>query len=59
VLEKDCTARILFDEIQGILADETRCAKMQKALQNMVVLDSAERLCDIIAELASGKTKEK
>ena len=59
VLEKDCTARILFDEIQSILADEARCAKMQKALQNMVVLDSAERLCDIIAELASGKTKEK
>ena len=59
VLEKDCTARILFNEIQGILADEARCAKMQKALQNMVVLDSAERLCDIIAELASGKTKEK
>ena len=59
VLEKDCTARLLFNEIQSILADEARCAKMQKALQNMVVLDSAERLCDIIAELASGKTKEK
>ena len=54
MLEKDCTAQALFEELRALLADNERCSRMQKALQNMVILDSAERLCDIIAELAAG-----
>jgi hypothetical protein len=37
------------------LRDEQAYGKMEKALQKMCVIDSAERLCDIIYELGSGK----
>ena len=52
MLEKDCTAQKLMDEITGLLENKDRCQQMSKALQKMCVLDSAERLCDIIEELA-------
>ncbi len=52
LLEKDCTAQTLMEEISKLLADKEKCHQMQKALQSIVVLDSAERLCGIIAELA-------
>ena len=58
VLEKDCTAQVLMDKINGLLRDREAYERMRTAQRNMVVLDSAERLCDIIAQLASGKTKE-
>ncbi len=56
MLEKDCTAKALFAEISSLLSDKKRYNDMQKALQNMVVLDSAERLCQIIEKLAHSKT---
>ena len=52
LLEKDCTAKTLFNEITALLADRKRYTDMQKALQSMAVPDSAERLCRIIEELA-------
>lgn len=55
LLEKDCTAQALWEEITGLLSDRQRYSQMQKALQNMVVLDSAERLCEIISDLAKNK----
>ncbi len=55
VLEKDCTARVLMDEIRLLLQDKTRYENMAVSLQKMCVLDSAERLCDIIAQLGSRK----
>lgn len=55
MLEKDCTAQALYQEIKALLEDKQRYSQMHKALQNMVVLDSAERLCDIIAQLAKKK----
>jgi len=58
VLEKDCTAQVLMDRIQKLLNDRAGYERMREAQRNMVVQDSAERLCDIIAQLASGKTKE-
>ncbi len=56
MLEQDCTAKKLFEEIMGLLQDDARRSQMGKALQKMVVLDSAEQLCDIAAELAKSKT---
>ena len=53
MLEKDCTAHALMDEITALLRDKARCEQMGKALKKMCVLDSAERLCDIIAQLGS------
>ena len=52
LLEKDCTPEVLYAEIQGLLVDEQRREDMAKALHGMVKLDSAERICDIVEELA-------
>ena len=53
ILEKDCTPEVLYAEVQGLLVDEQRREAMSKALHGMVKLDSAERICDIVEELAS------
>ena len=42
----------LYDAVTQLLADEERQNRMSAALKNMVVLDSAERICDIIQELS-------
>jgi UDP-N-acetylglucosamine--N-acetylmuramyl-(pentapeptide) pyrophosphoryl-undecaprenol N-acetylglucosamine transferase len=55
VLEKDCTAQHLMEQIKGILGDTQRAKKMEKALLQMCVPDSAERLCDIAYNLAKEK----
>ena len=55
LLEKDCTAKALMEEINALLTDKTRYSEMRKALLKISVPDCAERLCDIIEELAKGK----
>ncbi len=57
MLEKDCNARRMMEEITSLLADKSRYNRMSKALQSMVVVDCAERLCGIMEQLASGKTR--
>ena len=56
IREKDCTADVLYAQIESLLSDKARRDQMRRSLQNMVVLDSAERLCGILVELAKGKT---
>ena len=51
LLEKDCTAQRLFDEVAAILSDQQRSEAMSTALRASCVLDSAERICDILEEL--------
>lgn len=51
LLEKDCTAQALMERIRALLADDDRRGQMRSALHKMCVFDSAERLCDVIAEL--------
>ena len=53
ILESECTAQRLMDEIKALLDSDLRQQQMTAALQKMSVPDSAERLCDIILELAS------
>ena len=53
LLEKDCTAQSLMQEIRSILADERRAQDMAAALKRNVILDSAERICDIMEQLAA------
>ena len=55
VLEKDCTAQVLMDEITDLLNSDTRRKNMEQALMRMCVPDSAERLCDIAYNLAKEK----
>ena len=52
ILEKDCTPEVLYAELQGLLVDEERREQMSKALRGLVKIDSAERICDIVEELA-------
>ena len=52
LLEKDCTAQRLYAEIQGILEDPQRQAQMSAAMQGACVADSAQRICNIMEELA-------
>ncbi len=52
LLEKDCTAQALYDGIQSILEDSDRADRMSAALKGNVILDSAERICDIMEALA-------
>ena len=58
VLESECTAQRLMDELTALLADQKRCADMHRALQRMAVPDSAERICDILEQLAKKRAKE-
>ncbi len=51
LLEKDCTADALYETIQSLLADPQRRSAMTTALQKDVILDSAERIADIMVEL--------
>ena len=52
LLEQDCTPEVLYAEIQGLLVDEDRRAKMSQALHGLVKADSAQRICNIVEELA-------
>ena len=49
--EAECTAQEIFGQIVSLLEDHTRRKKMSEALRGMVILDSAERICDILEEL--------
>ena len=53
VLEKDCTEQVLMQQIRQLLEDKEQYSRMRKALQSMVVPDSAERVCGIMEQLAS------
>ena len=55
ILEKDCSAQKIFDEIKAIVGDSQRAQAMQKALHSMVVPDSAERVCGIMESLIKKK----
>ena len=52
VLQKDCTAQRLIEEINGLLKDKARYSAMCKALQEMAIPDCAERVCRIMEDLA-------
>ena len=51
LLEKDCNAQSLMDQIRSIIDDPAIGDGMRIALQKMSVPDSAERLCAIMEEL--------
>jgi UDP-N-acetylglucosamine--N-acetylmuramyl-(pentapeptide) pyrophosphoryl-undecaprenol N-acetylglucosamine transferase len=51
LLEKDCTAQTLYDTVKALLADQKRRDTMSIVLHHDVILDSAERICDILDEL--------
>ena len=52
VLEKDCTPEKMYELVSGLLADKRRRNEMTTALHTLVKSDSAQRICDIVEELA-------
>ena len=52
VLERECTAQRIFDELMDLTQDKAKASAMRSALLKMAVPDSAERLCDIMFSLA-------
>ena len=52
VLEKDCTPEKMYELVTALLAEENRRQEMTKALHCLVKSDSAQRICDIVEELA-------
>ena len=52
IVEKDCSAEKVYEEMKSLLADPDRRAEMGKNLRRMVTMDSAERICDIVEQLA-------
>ena len=52
VLEKDCDPEKMYELVKELLADKNRRADMTKALHGLVKTDSAERICDMVEELA-------
>ena len=55
ILEKDCTAQKLLDEIKVLAENKEKASSMRAALLKIAVPDSAERLCDIMYALAQQK----
>ncbi|MBQ7415893.1 MAG: undecaprenyldiphospho-muramoylpentapeptide beta-N-acetylglucosaminyltransferase [Oscillospiraceae bacterium] len=45
----------LYDTVTELLADHERRSHMSAQLRQLVVLDSAQRICDMIEELAAGE----
>ena len=52
LLERDCTGQRLYDEVVSLLGDKERYQAMRRALMESSMPDSADRICDIITELA-------
>ena len=57
ILEADCSAEKVMQTICELLENREAYNKMQEALLEIAVPDSAQRMCDIMEELTSGKTK--
>lgn len=49
--ESECTAQKMYDTITELLNDQSRRQQMSKALRSMAVVDSAEKICDIVQTL--------
>ena len=50
--EKECTAENLWNTVNELLRDPARMEEMGRSLKNACVLDSAQRICDVLEQLA-------
>ena len=56
LLENQCTPEIMYQQITALLADPERMEEMSTALRSWVIVDSAERICDIMERLVKDKS---
>ena len=57
ITEDQCSGSALYNAVEQLLADHDRRSAMSAAVREMVVLDSAERICDILEDLSAKKGK--
>ena len=57
ILENECTAEKVMAKIKQLLENPQDYKKMREALLSISIPDSAERICGIMEELTSKKTK--
>ena len=55
ILEKECSAQKVLETVQQLLQDRQTYQNMRKALLDIAVPDSAERICTIMEELIAEK----
>lgn len=55
IQEKDCTPETLYAAADALLRDPERRKAMRRALLDLAVVDSAERICDVVLRLAAKK----
>ena len=55
LLEKDCTADALYEQIRRILGDKDIRDQMRTAMHSCCILDSAERICSVMEQLVGQK----
>ena len=58
LLEKDCTPEALYEQITALLADKERIDRMSTALRSWVVVDSTDRICEIMERLVKNKASD-
>ena len=51
MLEPECTAKGLYEELKALAGDKARMDNMTVQLQKLAVPDSAERICNILEQL--------
>ena len=51
MLESECTAEKLYEQVTQLLGDGNMCNAIRAALAKQAILDSAERICDVLEEL--------
>ena len=57
IRESECDGTVLYKKAKEILEDRPRREAMTQALREMAVIDSAERILDIVLELGSSKER--
>lgn len=55
IREAECTGESLYAAAKELLQDRNRCKAMRKALREMAVIDSAQRIYEIISDLAKAR----
>jgi len=55
ILEADCSAEVVMEKIQKLLDDRETYQAMRRALLEISVPDSTQRLCAVMEELIAGK----
>ncbi len=53
--EEQCSGQTLYNAVSQLLSDHERRKTMSCAVREMVVLDSAERICDLLESLCTRK----